>query len=88
MSFAAVLGAKEPVSKLGASQSGTCLRFGEARGLTVFGEPGKQAWPTAAKTAGANWKRALTGNGENSASGLFQSRVPSTARREGRSHAI
>jgi hypothetical protein len=54
MSFAAVLGAKEPVSKLGASESGTCLRFGEAKGLTVFGEPEKQAWPTAAKRAGAN----------------------------------
>jgi hypothetical protein len=42
MSFAAVLGAKEPVSKLGASQSGTCLRLDEARGLTLFGEPGNK----------------------------------------------
>jgi hypothetical protein len=45
MSFAAVLGAKEPVSKLGASQRATCLRFGEARGLTVFGEHGNKLGP-------------------------------------------
>lgn len=45
MSFAAVLGAKEPVSKLGASENGTCLRLDEARGLTVFGEPGNKLHP-------------------------------------------
>jgi hypothetical protein len=55
MSFAAVLGAKEPVSKLGASQSGTCLRF-EARGLTVFGEPGNKLSPELDR------RRALTVN--------------------------
>jgi hypothetical protein len=56
MSFAAVLGAKEPVSKLGASQSGTCLRFDEARGLTVFGEPGNKLSPELDR------RRALTVN--------------------------
>jgi hypothetical protein len=50
------LGAKEPVSKLGASQSGTCLRFDEARGLTVFGEPGNKLSPELER------RRALTVN--------------------------
>jgi hypothetical protein len=56
MSFAAVLGAKEPVSKLGASENGTCLRLDEARGLTVFGEPGNKLHPQLQSV------RALTAN--------------------------
>jgi hypothetical protein len=55
MSFAASLGATEPVSKLEASQSGTCLRLDEARGLTVFGEPGNKLGPALQR------RRALTG---------------------------
>jgi hypothetical protein len=56
MSLTAVLGAKETVSKLGASQSGACLKRDEARGLTVFGEPGNKLNP------GLQNQRALTAN--------------------------
>lgn len=33
------------VSKLGASEGGTCCGFDEARGLTVFGRPGNKHRP-------------------------------------------
>lgn len=39
----------------------------EAKGLTMFGEPGNNCAPRTITTAGANLKRAVTGSRENSA---------------------